>query len=389
MTVNTNQKETTTINTEIREPDLLAIVAELGPKFAERAAGHDADGSFVAENYQAMRERKLFSAAIPVGFGGGGASHAEMCQVLRELAHYDGATALSFSMHSHLLATLCYRVRHNMMPSSEPALRKIAAEELVLVSTGGSDWLDGSGELTKVEGGYRFTGRKIFGSGSPAGDLLLTMGVYQDPETGPTVMHFAVNMHDPGVTVLEDWDTLGMRGTGSNSVQINDVFIPEAGISLSRTQGTWHKFFDILAPIAFSLIMSVYLGVAESARHIAVEQARKKREDTMVQDQVGAMDNELLTAQSTVAEMVRIAAEDDPPTVERSNIIARHKTIATNAAIRTVEKALAVAGGQGYFKGMGLERRFRDIQAARYHPIQEPKQHRFSGRIALGLDPIA
>ena len=109
----------------------------------------------------------------------------------------------------------------------------------------------------------------------------------------------------------------------------------------------------------------------------------------MVQDQVGAMDNELLTAQSTVAEMVRIAAEDDPPTVERSNIIARHKTIATNSAIRTVEKALAVAGGQGYFKGMGLERRFRDIQAARYHPIQEPKQHRFSGRIALGLDPIA
>ena len=59
------------------------------------------------------------------------------------------------------------------------------------------------------------------------------------------------------------------------------------------------------------------------------------------------------------------------------------------AAWQTVEKALAVAGGQGYFRGMGLERRFRDIQAARYHPIQEPKQHRFSGRIALGLDPVA
>ena len=74
--------------------------------------------------------------------------------------------------------------------------------------------------------------------------------------------------------------------------------------------------------------------------------------------------------------------------MERSNIIARHKTIATNAAIRTVEKAMTVAGGAAYFRGMGLERKFRDIQAARYHPIQEPKQHRFSGRIALGLDPI-
>jgi len=311
-----------------------------------------------------------------------------MCEVLRELAYYDSATALSFSMHSHLLATLKFRVRNNMMPSSEPALRKIAAEELVLVSTGGSDWLDGSGELTKVDDGFKFTARKIFGSGSPAGDLLLTMGVYDDPDSGPTVMHFAVNMHDDGVTVLQDWDTLGMRGTGSNSVQIKDVFVPEAGISLSRTQGAWHKFFDIISPLPFSLIMSVYLGIAESARDLAVEQASKKRDDTITQDQVGILDNELLVAQTSVAEMVRLASEDSP-SVEKSNLIARHKTIATNAAIRTVEQAMVVAGGQGYFKGMGLERRFRDIQASRYHPIQEPKQHRFSGRIALGLDPVA
>jgi alkylation response protein AidB-like acyl-CoA dehydrogenase len=134
--------------------------------------------------------------------------------------------------------------------------------------------------------------------------------------------------------------------------------------------------------------MSVYLGIAESARDIAVKQATKKREDTMIQDQVGAMENQLLIAQTSVAEMVRLALEDTPPSVEKSSLMARHKTISTNAAISTVERAMAVAGGQAYFKGMGLERRFRDIQAARYHPIQEPKQHRFSGRIALGLDSI-
>ena len=102
-------------------------------------------------------------------------------------------------------------------------------------------------------------------------------------------MHFAVNMHDDGVTVLQDWDTLGMRGTGSNSVQIEDVFVPAAGISLSRPQEEWHQSFNVISPIAFSLIMSVYLGIAESARDIAVKQATKKREDTMIQDQVGAM----------------------------------------------------------------------------------------------------
>ncbi|PKB71006.1 MAG: hypothetical protein BZY87_07915 [SAR202 cluster bacterium Io17-Chloro-G6] len=381
MTTATNQIEKSSIN-------LMAIIAELGPKFASTAAEHDSDGTFVAENYQAMREHKLFSAAIPVEFGGAGATHAEICQILHELGKYDGATALSFSMHSHLLATLNFRVRNNMAPSSEPALRRIAAEELVLVSTGGSDWLDGSGQLTKVDDGYRMTGRKIFGSGSPAGDLLLTTGIYQDPENGPTVLHFAVNMHDEGVTVLGDWDTMGMRGTGSNSVQINDVFVPEAGISLSRPKGVWHRFFDVISPLALSMIMSVYLGIAESARDIALEQAKKKRDDTMVQDQVGAMDNELLIAQTSVAEMVRIADEYNPPTVEQSNLIARYKTIATNAVIGTVEKALAAAGGQGYFRGLGLEQRFRDIQAAQFHPIQERRQHRFSGRIALGMEPV-
>jgi len=291
-------------------------------------------------------------------------------------------------MHSHLLATLNFRVRNNMMPSSEPALRKIAAENLVLVSSGGSDWLEGSGELTKVEDGYRFSARKVFGSGSTAGDLLLTTGVYNDPETGPSVLHFAVNLHDKGVTVLNDWDTLGMRGTGSNSIKIEDVFIPEAGVSLSRPQGVWHKFFDVISPIAWSLVMSVYLGVAESARDIAFERATSKKDDTTIQEQIGAMDNELLIAQMSIGEIVRMGAADGLPTQEQSSLVYAHKANGTNAAVRTVEKAMAVAGGQGYFRGMGLERRFRDIQAAKYHPFQEPRQHRFSGRIALGLEPI-
>ena len=127
-----------------------AIVRELGPDIASRAAQHDADDPFVAENYELMRQSKLFSAAVPANLGGGGASHAEICVVIRELAHYDGSTALAFSMHSHLLAALVWRHRHNLTPPSEPALRRTASEELVLVSTGGSDWLDGSGDRKSV-----------------------------------------------------------------------------------------------------------------------------------------------------------------------------------------------------------------------------------------------
>src|SRR5918999_1103856 len=121
-----------------RDNQWSTIAQELGPDFASRATQHDAEDSFVAENYEAMRQRKLFSAAVPIELGGGGASHAEICAVLRELAHYDGSTALAFSMHSHLLAALLWRHQHNLTPPVEPVLRRIAAEELVLVGTGAS-----------------------------------------------------------------------------------------------------------------------------------------------------------------------------------------------------------------------------------------------------------
>lgn len=367
---------------------LIEIARELGPGFAERANGHDVSGTFVAENYEQMRQHKFFSAAVPEELGGSGASHSEICAVVRELARYDGSTALAFSMHSHLLSTLIWRYRRNLTPSSEPVLRRIAAEELVLVSTGGSDWLEGSGVAEKVEGGYRYSGRKVFSSGSPAGDLMLTTGVYDDPEKGPSVIHFAANIKGEGVTILNDWDAMGMRGTGSNSVVLDGVFVPEAGVSLVRPQGKWHPFFDVISPIAWPLVMSAYVGVAESARDLTVDQVAKKANDTLVQEMVGDMDTELLSAQCALQCMIDLAAADSPPSVDKSNLIYRYKTITVKAAIQTVEKALATAGGAAFFRNHGLERCFRDIQASRFHPFQERKQYVFSGRIALGLEPV-
>ncbi len=205
--------------------DLVGIVREIGPEFCTRSEANDAEGRFAVENFEKMREKKLFSARIPVELGGGGATHAGVAEMIRELAHFDSSTALAFSMHSHLVATLLWRVKNGLMPSSEPALRKIASEELVLISTGGSDWLEGSGKLTKVEDGFRYSGRKVFGSGSPSGHLLVTTGVYDDPDEGPQVLHFAIPMSAQGVTIADDWNSMGMRATGSNSIIIDDVFV--------------------------------------------------------------------------------------------------------------------------------------------------------------------
>lgn len=366
----------------------IATARRLSEDFATRAAKHDADDSFVAENYAAMREAKLFSAPVPAELGGGGASYAEHVAMIRTIAQGCGSTALAYSMHSHLLQATIWRHRHNATPPAEPLLRRIAKEELVLVSSGGSDWLDGSGTLTKQDGTYTFNARKIFGSGGPGGDLLLTTGIYDDPQAGPTVLHFGVNMKDPGVKVQDNWRTLGMRGTGSNDILIENVVVPDAGVSVRRPKGVWHRFFDVVSPLIFPLIMSAYVGVAERAAETALGFAQKRRDDTITQDLVGEMRTQLLVAQDTLDRMIAIASTDYEPSVALSDLTFQRKTACVRAVLRTAELAMEVASGAGFYRASGLERCYRDLQGARYHPIQERKQYRFSGRIALGLEPV-
>ena len=371
-------------------PDWVALARELGPAFAARAAEFDETDTFVAENYAELTARRVFSAGVPAELGGGGASHRELCAMLRELAQHCGSTALALSMHTHLLAATVWRRRQQQ--AVEPLLRRIAEEQIVLVSTGASDWLDSSGTADRVEGGYRITARKIFGSGSPAGTLLLTSAVDSGPADGPTVLHFPVPIAAEGVTVLNNWRTLGMRATGSHDVSLDNVFVPEGAVSLRRPQGQWHTFFNVVVTIALPLVLSVYVGVAEAASALARGIARNKSRrglDPNLPYLLGEMNNALVTAQLAVQGMVDLC--DDyafEPTVHTANAVLIRKTVAANACIQTVEKAFEVVGGGAFFRSVGLERLLRDVHGAQFHPLQEKRQHLFTGRVALGLDPI-
>lgn len=367
--------------------DWRAVARELGPVFAARAAAHDADDSFVAENYRDLAAHRVFSAAVPLDLGGGGLSHAELCGLLRELGRACGSTALALSMHTHLVATMVWN--HRRGQPVEGTLRRIAAEQLVLVSTGASDWLMSSGKAERAEGGYRVSGRKIFGSGSPAGNLLVTSAPFDDPVNGPTVLHFAVPMSGPGVTVLDNWRALGMRGSGSNDVLLENVFVPDSAISLRRPRGKWHPLFSAVLAIAVPLFLSPYVGVAEAARDLALQQAQRKRDDADVWTLVGEMENALATGQMAVRELIELCdGYTFTPDVPTASTAAIRKTIAAQALMAAVEKALEVVGGSGLFRSMGLERLVREIHGVQFHPMQASRQYRFSGRVALGLDPI-
>jgi alkylation response protein AidB-like acyl-CoA dehydrogenase len=364
--------------------DWVALMTELGRDFAMRSADHDDADSFVAENYAKLREHGAFAAGVPTELGGGGASHATICAMVRELGHHCGSTALAFSMSSHTAATMAYLWRSgNKGP--EPMLRRIVAEKLVLITSGGSDWLQGSGKLERVEGGFRMNGRKIFSSGVLAGDLLMTTGVYDDPKDGPTIYQFPLPLKAEGVKVLDTWRSLGMRGTGSHDVEIKDVFLPDAVMQgVRRPVGKWHPFMHTAALCALPIIYSAYLGVAEAARGIALGLAARRKDDALVAVTAGELENQIVTAQIAVDSLIALTATQ-PPGPETTIAFCCRRTIVGNAVIRAVEKALELAGGAGFYRSAGLERCFRDVQAARYHPIPEKAQTRMTGRFLFGL----
>ncbi|HEX2430101.1 MAG TPA: acyl-CoA dehydrogenase family protein [Aestuariivirgaceae bacterium] len=355
----------------------------LGPELARRANSVTDEDTYVADNVVLLKEAGLVEAGVPRELGGGGAEVDDLAAMLRSLAYHCGSTGLAFSMHTHQVAIPAWRWRHQKIAAVEPLLQRVVKERIMLLSSGGSDWIGGSGKAEKVEGGFRITARKVFTSGAPTGDILMT-GAILDTEEGPMVLHFGIPMNSPHVKVLDNWRTLGMRGTGSHDVVIDGHVVPEAAVAVRRKAGEWHPLFQIIATIAFPLVYSVYLGVAEGARDIAIALAKRREPSRHAIELAGRMETELQATRLAVQWMldtVRLNA----PSAESINQVMIGRQLAGQHAIASVEYAMELAGGAGFYRGAGLERRFRDIQAARYHPLQSGPQAEYAGAMALGL----
>lgn len=367
-----------------RGADWAALMHELGPRFARRAPEHDTNDRFVAENFAELKESGVLAAAVPTELGGGGASYRQLCEMLRVLARYCGSTALTFSMHTHIVATAAWRWRRD--PNAVQALlRRIAEERLMLVGSGASDWLTPSATAERVNGGFRINGQKIFASGVPGADLFMTQAVYDDPEEGPTALHFVLPLASTGIEVQDTWRALGMRGTGSHHVLLKDLLVPDAAISLRRPAGEWIPFFHLYACIIpLPLVYSVYLGIAEAARDIALGSVRTRPDDDGLFALVGELDGELAVAQMAHRDMIEAAERCNDPGPETTNRVIVGRTIVGRAAIGVVEKAMEVVGGGSFYRAAGLERLFRDVQGARFHRPQERMQFQLTGRLALG-----
>jgi acyl-CoA dehydrogenase len=181
-----------------------------------------------------------------------------------------------------------------------------------------------------------------------------------------------------------------MRATGSHTIILDNVFVPDDAITLRRPRGRFHPAWNVILTVAMPLIMSVYTGVAEAAATIGQEQASKRQNDPTVPYLLGELTNQLTIAQLAVDDMVRLANDlNFDMSLVVTNAVLVRKTIVAESVLTTVEKALETAGGAGFYRKIGLERLLRDAHAAQFHPLSGKKQHRFTGRVVLGLDPIA
>jgi alkylation response protein AidB-like acyl-CoA dehydrogenase len=371
-------------------------------QFRTRAAEHDADNTYFHEDLAELRELGYLAAVVPEAFGGSGWDLVQLARSQRLLARYAPATALAMSMHHYWIGIA---VEHER--AGDPSLRWILEEAVAgtVFAAGhaevGNDIpvLMSTCQAERVEGGYRLSGRKQFGSNGPVWSWLGAHAIVPDASGGPQVVHAFVERGAEGVTVVEgSWNTLGMRPTQSYDTVLDGVFVPDARIGCVAPAGDGSPLFlAAMAMWSLPLIATVYLGIADRALELSVQGAHRKQStaiprgayayNPMVHHQIAEMFLELDAASATIERFVEdwVAGVDHGDTWVPKAYAAKWRAV--EAAKRVVDIGLDVSGGGGMVKGNELERLYRDVRCGGFHPGNDALTHELVGKAVLGILP--
>jgi alkylation response protein AidB-like acyl-CoA dehydrogenase len=370
-------------------------------KFAKRAAAYDQENRFFHEDFEDLRASRYLLLPAPKEFGGEAMSLAQVAREQRRLAYYAPATALAVNMHLYWIGAVADLWRRGDT-SMEWLLREAAAGEIFAAghAESGNDIpvLLSTTKAERVDGGYRFTGHKHFGSLSPVWTRLGLHGMDVSDPTKPKIVHAFMPRNSEGYTIKETWDVLGMRATRSDDTILNNVFIPDRYIAHVVPAGAAGIDAFVLSMFAWALIGfgTVYCGLAQRAFDQSVESVKTKKSMAItrtmayhaeVQHAVADMALEL----ETIAPHLDKIAEDWSNGVDHGAMwpakILMAKYHAVESAWRVVDKAMDVAGGFGIFRSAGFERMFRDARLGRIHPGNSFFTHEVVGKSVLGINP--
>jgi alkylation response protein AidB-like acyl-CoA dehydrogenase len=380
-----------------RERELVELAGRLADRFAERASEHDREGTFPFENYEDMREAGYLGLTVPEELGGRGASLHELILAQERLAMGDGSTALAVNMHVSPIGQLASLWRSSGDERLADVLRRAADGRLVYASMsaepGDPILMTSSTVAERVDGGYRVTGKKIFGTESAVCTEFSTRARYDDPERGPQVLFFRVPRDAEGMRMKETWDTMGMRATKSDDFELEDVFVPDEAVFHAYPVG--HFDATMLKTVwgwAMPTFGAVYLGIGAGALQFAREQvqARGRQDDPQVQGLFAEMEVLLETARAVLyrhaGEMDSGALYTELPVQDGMARAVLTKYVTTNNAVAIVDRALHVVGGAGYYRRFPLERMYRDVRAGPIMPYSNLEAHDLFGRTSLGIE---
>ena len=388
---------------------LVAIAEELSPRLAARAAEHDRDGSYPFEAIDALKAAGYFAAPVPVELGGLGVSSAhDLVVASSRLARADASVAIGVNMH--LVAVLNMERRRQVAVAAgaerrargfASSLEQIARDGVVLAAAGserGQDLTRPGTVATRTESGWRIDGHKIFCTMSPAATDLYVAVTYADDDGIERYAYAMVPTDAPGVVVHDDWDALGMRASGSNSISLEGVELPESGVRGGFRAG------DPLPYMERNLVAGLFhaaasLGIAESADAIARHGlAGRINGDARPRIQVAENTIDLAAARGIISRAAALIDEhraanpaSDGSAEQLAALFAEAqaaKAFVNEAAARVVDRALALSGGAGYLNGSPLARAYRDVKAGSFmHPLGANRAYDYLAHVALGEQP--
>jgi len=366
----------------------------------ERAAGYDRDNRFCQEDFDELKAAGYMLMAVPTEFGGLGMTLAEMGRETRRLAEYAPATALCINMHNYWVGTAA-DLRRGGDASLEWLLHEAAAGEVFAAGHAehGNDipGLLSTTKAEKVDGGYRFTGRKSFGSLTPVWTRLGMHGMDTSDPSAPKIVHAFLPRDAKGYSIKETWDVLGMRATRSDDTVLDGAFVPHKYIARIVPAGAAGIDMFVLGFFTWALVgfANIYYGLSLRVRQIIVEQLKAKGAIALTRSMAYHPE-----VQHGIAE-ISMDIEAMGPHVEALGVdwsegrigadwflrlaAMKHRTV--EAAFRVVDRALDVSGGFGMFKKSELERLFRDARAGKFHPTNPLLSHEIVGKLTLGISP--
>ena len=406
---------------------VVAAAESLVEPFAERAQAADARNEMCRENFDDLLRLGISSAFVPEDLGGFGLeSIHDWILTIATLARGDASTAIAITMHHAIGRRMAQRfTAASTSADNDPErtkalaapLEQMAAGEMLVCATAtevGTDNLHPATEAVRDGDGWRINGHKIFVTMSPIATHVSTVARVRTGDSdgdsdshgdGDEMANVVLPMDTPGLLPQDDWDALGMRGSGSQSVVFDDAWVPDSGFARMGPWGRWSQDYLEFRAIANIVLVSAFLGIAEAAHDIALAKlATRSRvgqpaaEQSGIQNLVGEMAIELDQCRAVLgAAGVEMDAYGERRRSGGASMADGHnlmrdyqvaKWTVNRGAIGVVSKAMDLLGGAGYTNSAPLARLYRDVRAGPFmQPFGPAELREYVGQVTLGQYP--